>query len=241
VSRRALIAPSARLYGPVIVGDFAFLDAGVTVGYPSPNEQAVLKARMMTSGKAGFAASFDHLLDTCVNAPTYVGAHSILRSGTTIYSGSVLLESVDIAHNAQLRENCRLGRGTRVLTGAQLMAFVNVGHGCRIAGTLCSRSQVGHGTSMLGHLTHRYRMPVSGQNEPSPRMGDGVVVGRESAIVGDVDIGDFAIVGAGAVVTRSVPSGTLWAHNPAIQIGLRSEEEIEQLEQAVAAAKDRRP
>jgi UDP-3-O-[3-hydroxymyristoyl] glucosamine N-acyltransferase len=240
ISPRALIAESVRIYGPVVIEDYVFLDSGVVVGYPSGDEQNILKNKMLTDTPVR-KVSFDHVVDASVDATTRIGAQSFIRSGTVIYSGSVLEESVDIAHNVHIREDCYLGRGTRVITGAQIMATVKIGRGCRIAGTLCNRCEVGDCTSMLGHLTHRYRVGVSGFVEASPRIGDGVVVGRESAIVGGIDIGNYAIVAAGSVVTHPVPSGTIWARNPAMQIGIRSQQEIDDLTQRVAGVRGRDP
>jgi UDP-2-acetamido-3-amino-2,3-dideoxy-glucuronate N-acetyltransferase len=236
ISSRALVSPSARIFGEVVVGDFVFLDAGVTIGYPSPREQDQLKAELRSQAPA--SDRFDEMIDGYVEAPTHVGAHSFLRSGSIVYSGSVLEESVDVAHNVHVREDCVLGRGTHVITGAQIMAAVHIGRHCRIAGTLCNRCRVGDGTSMMGHLMHAYRIAVPGEIEASPRVGNGVLIGRESAVIGDVEIDDFAIVGAGAVITESIHSGSIWAHNPAIRVGSRSQKEIEKLARYVTDARD---
>jgi serine O-acetyltransferase len=41
----------------------------------------------------------------------------------------------------------------------------------------------------------------------APRIGRGAYLSSGSSIIGDISVGDFAKVGAGAVVTRDVPSG----------------------------------
>lgn len=49
----------------------------------------------------------------------------------------------------------------------------------------------------------------------SPRVGRGVYIGAGATILGDIGIGDFARIGAGAVVTSHVPGGCTAVGNPA--------------------------
>lgn len=48
-----------------------------------------------------------------------------------------------------------------------------------------------------------------------PRIGDRVDVGANSVVLGSIDIGNDAVIGAGSVVTKSVPAGAVVAGNPA--------------------------
>jgi serine O-acetyltransferase len=49
----------------------------------------------------------------------------------------------------------------------------------------------------------------------SPRIGRGVFIGSDATILGDITVGDFARIGAGAVVTSDVPGGCTAVDNPA--------------------------
>jgi UDP-2-acetamido-3-amino-2,3-dideoxy-glucuronate N-acetyltransferase len=55
------------------------------------------------------------------------------------------------------------------------------------------------------------------------RVGKGATIGANATIVCGNDIGKFAFIGAGAVVTRTVPPYALLVGNPARQIGWMSE------------------
>ena len=57
----------------------------------------------------------------------------------------------------------------------------------------------------------------------STRVGKGATIGANATIVCGHDIGEYAFVGAGAVVTKSVPAYALVVGNPARQIGWMSE------------------
>ncbi len=54
----------------------------------------------------------------------------------------------------------------------------------------------------------------NGKNR-SPRLGNNVKVCANSCVIGDIEIGDNVIVGAGSVVTKNVPSNTTVVGNPA--------------------------
>ncbi|HXH44693.1 MAG TPA: serine acetyltransferase [Bradyrhizobium sp.] len=49
----------------------------------------------------------------------------------------------------------------------------------------------------------------------SPRIGRGVFIGAGATILGDIDVGDFAKIGADTVVTSNVPAGCTAVGNPA--------------------------
>jgi acetyltransferase-like isoleucine patch superfamily enzyme len=49
-------------------------------------------------------------------------------------------------------------------------------------------------------------------------VGRDVLLGAHSTLLGPITVGDGAIIGAGAVVTKSVPAGEVWAGVPAKRI-----------------------
>jgi UDP-2-acetamido-3-amino-2,3-dideoxy-glucuronate N-acetyltransferase len=54
-------------------------------------------------------------------------------------------------------------------------------------------------------------------------VGKGATIGANATIVCGHDIGPFAFIGAGAVVTKNIPAYSLWVGNPARQRGWMSE------------------
>lgn len=54
-----------------------------------------------------------------------------------------------------------------------------------------------------------------GRNDLVPTIGDNVIIGAHSLIIGDIYIGNNVIIGAGSVVTKDIPDNTVVAGNPA--------------------------
>lgn len=63
----------------------------------------------------------------------------------------------------------------------------------------------------------------SGRFEPRPKIGCNVKITAHAVVIGDITIGDNAIIGAGAVVTKSVPANATVVGNPAKIIRLNGQ------------------
>jgi len=147
-------------------------------------------------------------------------------------------------HDKALCESKQIGEGTRIwafshiLPEAKLGARCNVGDGCFIEnkvviGNNCTikngisiwdevtiEDEVFLGPSMV--FTNDLRPRSFGPKKPylPTLLKKGVTVGANATIVCGVTIGDYAMVGAGAVVTADVAPHRLVVGNPARAIGL---------------------
>lgn len=69
----------------------------------------------------------------------------------------------------------------------------------------------------------------SGREQPKPVIGDNVKICANAIVIGGITIGDNVTIGAGSVVTKSVPSDCVVAGNPARIIrrgGVRCDEPL---------------
>jgi UDP-2-acetamido-3-amino-2,3-dideoxy-glucuronate N-acetyltransferase len=67
-------------------------------------------------------------------------------------------------------------------------------------------------------------VPLNSKNEyAKTHVGKGASIGANATIVCGHDIGEYAFIGAGAVVTKNIPAYSLWVGNPAKQLGWISE------------------
>lgn len=95
--------------------------------------------------------------------------------------------------------------------------FINAGchfqdHGGVYLGDGC---QVGHNV-VFATLNHGLAPEMRAHTYPAPvRLGRGVWVGSGAILLSGVTVGDYAVIGAGAVVTKDVPPRTVVAGVPA--------------------------
>ena len=124
---------------------------------------------------------------------------------------------------------CRVGDETRIGTFVEIQKGATVGARCKISShtficegvTLEDEVFVGHGVMFTND-----RLPRATRPDGTPQAeGDwtleatvvrrGASIGSNATILCGLEIGERAVVGAGAVVTRSVPPGAVVAGNPA--------------------------
>jgi acetyltransferase-like isoleucine patch superfamily enzyme len=138
-----------------------------------------------------------------------------------------------IWHEAQVREGARLGESCIVGKGAYIDFDVHIGSRVKIQ----NRASIYHGTTIedgafIGpHVVFTNDLrPRSINPDGSLKSDDdwtvgetvvryGASIGAGSVILPGVTIGRFALVGAGAVVTRSVPDHAIVVGNPARRVG----------------------
>ncbi|SRR6266851_1675612 len=220
IGERVRISPSARLFGHVVVGDDSVIDSNVTLGYP-----AVEAIRACLGSET---ATAEELLDQAARKTTTIGRDSLVRGFTVVYEDVSIGERLDCAHDVVVREGCSLGIGVELGPQAYVKSDAKIGDYSRIAGVICDRAVVGSHCTVYGDVVHKFTSGISGMKEDSPVLEDGVVVGRQACVVGPVTVGRLSLVGAGAIVTRSVPEESVVAGNPAQ--ALRSREWAEAAE-----------
>ncbi len=125
---------------------------------------------------------------------------------------------------ARIGRNCILGQNVFVAGGVVLGNNVKVQNNVSIyAGVECA-DDVFLGPSMVFTNVLNPRSAVERKSEyRRTRVGRGASIGANATIVCGYDIGEFAFIGAGAVVTKDVPPYALVVGNPARQIGWMSE------------------
>ena len=124
---------------------------------------------------------------------------------------------------------CRVGDETRIGTFVEIQKGASVGARCKISSHtfICEGVRVedevfvGHGVMFINDRRPRATRPDgTPQTESDWTLEQTIVrrgasIGSNATILCGVEIGERAIVGAGAVVTRDVPAGAVVAGNPA--------------------------
>jgi UDP-2-acetamido-3-amino-2,3-dideoxy-glucuronate N-acetyltransferase len=121
-----------------------------------------------------------------------------VASGARIGRGCVLGQNVYVAPTAVLGDGVRVQNNVSIYDGVVLEDHVFVGPSAVFTNVVNPRSEVSR--------KHEYR---------HTRVGYGATVGANATIVCGHDIGRYAFIGAGAVVTKSVADFQLWLGVPA--------------------------
>lgn len=148
----------------------------------------------------------------------------------TIDEGAVIGDGVKIWHyshimaGAVLGAKCNIGQNVVVSPGVTLGHNVKVQNNVSIyTGVICE-DDVFLGPSCVFTNVTNPRSAVNRHSQYAKTVvGRGATIGANSTIVCGHDIGSFAFIGAGAVVTKTIPPYALVVGNPARQIGWMSE------------------
>lgn len=148
----------------------------------------------------------------------------------TVDEGAVIADGVKIWHyshimdGAVLGPKCNIGQNVVVSPGVTLGRNVKVQNNVSIYTGVTCEDDVFLGPSCVFTNVTNPRSAINRHSQYArTNVGRGATIGANSTIVCGHDIGEFAFIGAGAVVTKTVPAFALMVGNPARQIGWMSE------------------
>ncbi|MBL7801961.1 MAG: N-acetyltransferase [Chitinophagales bacterium] len=147
-----------------------------------------------------------------------------IDEGCSIGKGTKIWHFSHIMPNCSLGENCNIGQNVVISPNVTLGRNVKVQNNVSIyTGVICE-DDVFLGPSMVFTNVINPRSAVNRKSEyAKTTVKKGASIGANATIVCGNDIGEFAFIGAGAVVTKSVPAYALLVGNPARQTGWMSE------------------
>ena len=147
-----------------------------------------------------------------------------------IDEGCEIGEAVKIWHFSHIMPGCKIGEGCNIGQNVVVSPKVVLGKNVRVQnnvsiyeGVICE-DNVFLGPSMVFTNVINPRSAVSRKSEYMQTLvRKGASIGANATIVCGNEIGEFAFIGAGAVVTKPVPPYALVVGNPAKHIGWMSE------------------
>ena len=149
---------------------------------------------------------------------------AIIDDGCEIGKGTKIWHFSHIMPDCILGENCNIGQNVVVSPKVVLGSNVKVQNNVSIYEGVTCDDDVFLGPSMVFTNVINPRSAVNRKNEYlKTHVGKGASIGANATIVCGHDIGEFAFIGAGAVVTKTVPAYALVVGNPARQTGWMSE------------------
>lgn len=160
--------------------------------------------------------SVEHAIgvDVFVHESAYVDEPCEIGEGTKIW------------HFTHVMKNCRIGRKCNIGQNVVVSPDVTIGDGCKIQNNVSLYTGVVLedfvfcGPSMVFTNVVNPRSEINRRNEyRATRVGRGTTFGANCTVVCGHDIGKYAFVAAGAVVTRNVPDYGLMVGVPARRVG----------------------
>jgi acetyltransferase-like isoleucine patch superfamily enzyme len=153
-----------------------------------------------------------------------IGPRSIVGCNAVLYTGSVIGERVLIADLASLREGCHVGNDVVIGRGVMALYDCRVGDRSRIqdqvhlVGGIVVEEDVFIGMGVIttnDNAVYLSRFGLCPLDLRAPTVRRWAVIGAGATLLPGVEIGEGAMVAAGAVVTKDVPPWTVVAGVPA--------------------------
>ena len=140
---------------------------------------------------------------------------AVVDQGCTIGDGTKIWHFSNIMQHAVIGENCNLGQNVVVSPKVILGRNVKVQNNVSIyTGVICE-DDVFLGPSMVFTNVVNPRSAINRRNDyQKTHVGRGASIGANATIVCGNNIGKYAFIGAGTVITKEVPAYSLWVGNP---------------------------
>jgi UDP-2-acetamido-3-amino-2,3-dideoxy-glucuronate N-acetyltransferase len=154
----------------------------------------------------------------------FVHPSAIVDDGCKIGSGTKIWHFSHIMPGCVIGENCNIGQNVVISPEVVLGRNVKIQNNVSLYTGVTCGDDVFLGPSCVFTNVTNPRSAVNRRGQYSKtHVGNGASIGANATIVCGHDIGAFAFIGAGAVVTKNVPAYALLVGNPAKQIGWMSE------------------
>jgi len=155
--------------------------------------------------------------------PYFAHPTAIIDPEAQVGAGTKVWHFSHVMAGAVLGERCNLGQNVVVSPGVTLGANCKVQNNVSIyTGVTCGEDVFMGPSCVFTNVTN----PRSGVNRrgqyAKTHVGNGASIGANATIVCGHDIGEYAFIGAGAVVTKNIPPYALVVGNPARQLGWMS-------------------
>jgi len=133
-----------------------------------------------------------------VGAGTRIWHFTHVSGGSTIGAGCVLGQNVFVGSGVEIGDGVKIQNNVSVYTGVTIADDVFLGPSCVFTNVLTPRAHVERKDEFA----------------PTP-VGRGVTVGANATIVCGHSLGEYALIGAGSVITKDVPAHAVMVGNPA--------------------------
>ncbi len=149
---------------------------------------------------------------------------AVIDEGCNIAEGVKIWHFSHVMSNCTIGENCNIGQNVVISPEVVLGKNVKVQNNVSIYTGVTCDDDVFLGPSMVFTNVTNPRSAINRKGQyAKTHVGKGATIGANSTIVCGHDIGEYAFIGAGAVVTKNILPYALVVGNPSKQVGWMSE------------------
>lgn len=155
------------------------------------------------------------------NLALRIGSHATIRSGTVIYLGAKIGNHLQTGHNAIIREENKIGdhfclwSNSVVDYGCEIGDNVKIHCNCYIAQYTTIEENVFLAPGVIVANDLHPGSPDAKDCMKGPVIKRGAQIGCNVTLLPHITIGEYALIGAGSVVTKDVPAYSVAFGNPA--------------------------
>jgi acetyltransferase-like isoleucine patch superfamily enzyme len=197
---------SCKIYGTTVVGKNCTIMENVILGYP-------------TNKVLSEAQSSDQTLERYPFVGASIGDNAVIRSNSTLYCDVTAGNGLRTGHNVMVREHTSVGNNVLIGTNTVIDGHTTIGNNVSIQSNVyIPTNTTVEDNVFLGPCSvlanDKYPIRVE-YGLKGPRLKKGASIGANVTILPDVEIGEGAMVAAGALVTKDVPPWKLAIGSPA--------------------------
>ncbi|MCY7781170.1 DapH/DapD/GlmU-related protein [Bacillus haynesii] len=194
VGHHAIIKKDTQIGSGVKIGDLAVLGKAASSNKKMARQPKQTGAPLRIEEDAVVGASAVIYRDVLLEQGVFVGDMASIRENVAIGRESI------IGRNAMVENNTRIGKRVTIQTGCYITADMTIEDEVFI-GPCCSTSN----DKYMGMGNYPYQ---------GPTIKKGAKIGNNATLLPAVVIGEHAVIGAGAVITKDVPAGKTAVGNP---------------------------
>lgn len=216
IAKTAIIHNGAMIEDDVIIHDYVVIYPNVIIKSGAEIYDHCVLGKMPTScGNVSRELKKEY-------GPLIIGFGCIICPSSVLYVGTVIGDNVLLGDFCSIREECKVGNDCLISRNVSVNYNTEIGHHTKIMDNthITGNMKIGNHVfiSVLVATTNDNTMGREKYDEEHVQgaaIGDYVTIGAAANILPQVKIGENAIVGAGAVVTKDVPAGKVVMGIPA--------------------------
>ncbi len=133
-----------------------------------------------------------------------------IGADTVIWQFTIILPGATIGNNCNINSHCFVENDVRIGDGVTVKCGVYIWDGITVEDNVHIGPNVTFTNDLYPRSKHDFELSRT-------VLKKGASLGANSTIIAGITIGEYALIGAGSVVTKDVPNNTLWMGNPARQ------------------------